>query len=490
MKDLLKRLTRMVIGYGAVQWAGPFLSLVFTPIITRALTPADYGVADYIASITAALATLALFAMPQAITTHYNDHPEEAQWPRQLVGTAFTITWISGFSFGILLIAGAPYLTTVVPILHDYTRLLQFVGATFAIGVTTLVLTTSAQMALRVRWGMVFSLITIVGTVAGNLLLIVVLRLGATGMVLVPILTGFCLWAAALAMMRHSIGRPRSSIARLLLRSGAVLFPSVVAVWVLQVSDRIFLAQVVDASALGYYAIANRMASLVAVVMGPISGAWTPLAMAVQYEANARAHFVSMARYLIAAVLVVALGIGLFATEILIVLTRPAYLPAAPYVGFLTYVYVFSTISGILTTGAYLGKQLASVTQAALAGAAAALALNVLLIPRWGIAGAVVATVVGYGLPQIVLYLVLQRRFPIQYPIGAILMALGVQFLLLSAGLLVPSVFFPLRIALKGALMAVMLGALVVTGLIKYGEVSQAPRLMAQAWRKFAARTG
>jgi O-antigen/teichoic acid export membrane protein len=113
-----------------------------------------------------------------------------------------------------------------------------------------------------------------------------------------------------------------------------------------------------------------------------------------------------------------------------------------------------------------------------------------LLIPRWGIAGAVAATVVGYGLPQIVLYLVLQRRFPIQYPIGAILIAMGVQFLLLSAGLLVPSVFFPVRVALKGMLMAVMLGALVATGLIKYGEVSQAPRLVAQAWRKFAARTG
>jgi hypothetical protein len=67
---------------------------------------------------------------------------------------------------------------------------------------------------------------------------------------------------------------------------------------------------------------------------------------------------------------------------------------------------------------------------------------------------------------------------------------MGVQFLLLSAGLLVPSVFFPVRVALKGMLMAVMLGALVATGLIKYGEVSQAPRLVAQAWRKFAARTG
>lgn len=43
MRDLLQRLAKMVAGYGAVQWAGPLLSLIFTPIITRILSVDDYG---------------------------------------------------------------------------------------------------------------------------------------------------------------------------------------------------------------------------------------------------------------------------------------------------------------------------------------------------------------------------------------------------------------------------------------------------------------
>ena len=46
--------------------------------------------------------------------------------------------------------------------------------------------------------------------------------------------------------------------------------------------------------------------------------------------------------------MLVSLGVGLFANEILIILTRPAYLPAAPYVGFLTLMYVFTVFGFIL----------------------------------------------------------------------------------------------------------------------------------------------
>ena len=33
MRETLKRLTKMTAGYGMVQWAGPIVSLIFTPII-------------------------------------------------------------------------------------------------------------------------------------------------------------------------------------------------------------------------------------------------------------------------------------------------------------------------------------------------------------------------------------------------------------------------------------------------------------------------
>ena len=474
MRELLKRLTRMVIGYGAVQWAGPFLSLIFTPIITRALSPGDYGVADYLLTVVSALSTLALFALPTALITHFNDRSEDIQWRRSITGSAYTIAALSGILFGVLLFVYAPLLTEIVPILGRYTDLVRLISVTFFFGLTGAILTSAAQAALRVRWGMIFSLVTIIGTFAGNVLFIVILRLGVTGMILTPIVTGLGVWVAGMILARKMIGAPSPRVMKILLRSGAILLPTMLAAWALQVSDRLFLGQHVNETELGYYAIANRMAGLVGVAMAPIYSAWTPLALAVQQQMGAVDRYISMSRYLIGAVLVVGLGIGLFANEILLVLTRPAYLPAAPYVGFLVYVHIFSGFGAVFSTGALIGKQLASVTGAVVAGALLNLLLNMLLIPRFGIGGATLATVIGYGVPQIILYWWLQRHYPIPYPMGRFLAALGIQFALQMVGVWVPAVAFPLRMAMKLGVFTILPIFLVVLGIITKFELLQA----------------
>lgn len=488
MRETLGRLTKLIIGYGAVQWAGPVLSLIFTPIITRFLLPSDYGVADYLLTLITALATVALFALPQAVTTHFNDQPEDLAWQRTVTGSGFTIALISGLVFGLLLFFAAPVLTANVPIIGEYTNLVRLIGLTFSFGMMSSILVAAAQSALRVRWGMVFSLTTICFTVVGNLLFIVALRLGVTGMILTPVMTGLAVWLATIILMRPMIGRPSASVSRMLLRSGSLLLPTMMAGWILQVSDRIILGQFVSATELGHYAIANRMAALVFVVMGPIYAAWTPLALASQHQEQAMARYVNVSRYLIAAVLVVGLGIGLFSTEILIILTRPAYLPAAPYVGFLAYMHIFSGFGTMLYTGALMGKKLGSVSVAVVVGALANIGLNLLVIPRFGIWGATAATMIGYGVPQAFLYFWLQRRFPIPYPMGRFMAALGIQFALQVVGLFVPAIAFPIRVALKIGIFAILPLSFIGLGMVTRQELSQMSGfLREQAQRQLAA---
>lgn len=473
MRETLGRLTKLIIGYGAVQWAGPVLSLIFTPIITRVLLPSDYGVADYLLTLITALATLALFALPQAVTTHFNDRPEDMAWQRTVTGSGFTIALISGVGFGLLLFFAAPILTANVPIISEYTDLIRFIALTLSFGMMASVLVAVAQSAMRVRWGMVFSLTTIGFTVIGNLLFIVVLRLGVTGMILTPIVGGLAVWCATILLMRPMIGRPSLVVAKTLLRSGALLLPTMMAGWILQVGDRVILGQFVSATELGHYAIANRMAGLVYVAMAPIYTAWTPLALASQHLEQAMERYVNVSRYLIAAVLLVGLGIGLFATEILIILTRPAYIPAAPYVGFLAYIHIFSGFGTMLYTGALMGKKLGSVSVAVVVGAIANVGLNFLLIPRYGIWGATAATMIGYGVPQAFLYIWLQMRFPIPYPMGRFMAALGIQFVLQMVGLFVPAIAFPVRIALKIGIFLILPLFFVGLGMVTRGELVQ-----------------
>ena len=142
--------------------------------------------------------------------------------------------------------------------------------------------------------------------------------------------------------------------------------------------------------------------------------AWTPLALSIQREPDAQQRYATVARSLIGVVLLGALALGLFSTEILLIFTRAPYLPASPYVGFLAYIHVFSGFSMVLYTSALARKQLKAISLSTLIGAVTNIVLNFALIPPYGVWGATIATAIGYGVPTVCLGL-LRKHYPVPY---------------------------------------------------------------------------
>ena len=475
----------MVVGYGAIQWAGPLLSFLLFPIITRVLDVSDYGTADVVLALSSGLATLAAFAQPQALSTHFNDHADP-DWKRRVISSALVVAICISLILGVGLLALAPILAQYYLQRPEYAWLLRVVGIALAFGACSTIVTAAAQAQLRVRWGMILSLVTVLTTVTSNVLLVLVLRVGAPGLVLTSILTGCAVSVAGLILLRNHIERPDPVVVRMLLVSGFAILPTLLSGWILQMADRFFLLRYLSGDVLqsmGYYATANRIASLLGVAMAPLYTAWTPLALSMQNEVDAKQRFANMSRYLIAIVLFAALVLGLFSTEMLLILARRTYLPAAPYVGFLAYVHVFSAFGTILATGALAAKQLKSLSGSVIAGAVVNLILNYLLIPQFGIWGATASTIISYSVPQILLYLWLKDRYPVPYPTGRLLAALAVQSILLIIGLALPPIYFPLRVLIKVVLLLLLVPALIGLNVITRFEVRQGWLFVRNQWQ-------
>ncbi|MBN1221232.1 MAG: oligosaccharide flippase family protein [Anaerolineae bacterium] len=462
----------MTIGYGTVQWAGPLLSFIFTPIITRILSPSDYGVADFALTVASALGVISLFAMPQTLMTHFNDQPNE-EWQRRLLGSVLTLALIIGIPIGLLIFLLAPSIAQHTYNNLNYAHLFQLIGGAVTFGVIMNILPTAAQAKLKIRWGMIFSATTIMATVIGNILFIIVLRLGATGIILTPVFTSISVSLVSLLVMHGLIGRPSLNLIKMLFYSGAVLFPTLIASWALLLIDRFFLINYVSTEALGYYAIAGKVASLLQVMIGPIVVVWTPLSLSFLSDPISRQRYAIMSRYFISVVLIGGLGLGLFAQEILRVFTRVAYLPAAPYVGFLAYIYVFSAISTVLYTNALADKRLKEISIATVIGAVVNIISNFILIPQYGVWGATVATLIGYGIPVVLLYFLLRKRFPIPYPIKKLTIAIVVQFCLLIVGLFLPQLTFSTLIIVKLLLVLCLPSSFLLLGLFTPFEIWQ-----------------
>ena len=473
MRQLLKTLTKMTVSYGAIQWLGPAITFIFTPILTRILTPSDYGVAEYVLSVVSAVNVLALLALPQALTTHFNDRPQDVEWQKSVTGSALTAVVLIGIPIGAIIFVFSGEIAGFGLQDEGYGFFFQLVGVTIVLGLCTNILIAAAQAALKVRWGLFFSSTTLGMTVLGNVVFIIILRLGALGLILVPVVTGLVLSAVTFVTTRSLIGKPDLTVMKTLVISGIFLLPSLVAVWMLQLSDRLILVHFVSTEALGHYSIANKIASLLAVFIGPVFVAWTPLMLAVKDTSSSKQQYADMARFLIALILFIALGLGLFANEILIILTRPAYLPAAPYVGFLTYIYILGAVGTILGTDAMGAKRLKELSGSVLFGAVVNLILNLFLIPPYGLWGATFATIVGYAIPQVIIYNHLKKQSHIPYETTKFLVAFAVQISLLVLGtLFLPSNFF-LRITVKLSLFLFLPISFLIIGVITKPEINQ-----------------
>jgi O-antigen/teichoic acid export membrane protein len=277
----------------------------------------------------------------------------------------------------------------------------------------------------------------------------------------------------ALVVMRPTLTRPDPAVMKVLLISGATLLPTFAAAWALNVADRLFLVRVVTTEQLGFYAIANKVASLLGVAMAPVYAAWTPLALSLPQTAENQQRMGVMSRYLVGAATIGGLGLGLFAQEILLVLGRTPYVPAAPYVGLLVYVHVISALGTVLYALAVGRKQLAAISGTVVAGALINVTLNFALIPRFGLWGATVATVVGYAIPQALLYARLRKGGDVPVPMTKIILAMGLAFAIYVVSLSLSALPGPAQIALKLMLLLIFPVGLVGIGIVTRYELRQ-----------------
>jgi O-antigen/teichoic acid export membrane protein len=336
------------------------------------------------------------------------------------------------------------------------------------------------RLRLAVRRANTLALAYIAGTIGLNVLFVVVLRWGVLGIqVAIVIVTLVLTGAGAALAWRDLWARPSWALARPLVRAGLPFVPASLSFWALAYVDRLILpAYAVALDNRGLYAIANKLASMLAIIIVPFQNAWGPLALAMRDDPAAPRTYAKVLTYFAVGALGLALMVGLFAREVLLVFTTPEYIGAAPYVGPLAYVAVANGAAVAISVGVYLARRTDLIGWTTLIGAAVNLLLNVLLIPRFGVWGAVWATALGYAAAPIALWIAAQRIHPLPFELPKIFVALAAQVALLLAGTLIQTGNLWLDAAAKLLLPLAYIGALVLLRVLEPYEVRALLRLL------------
>ncbi len=253
------------------------------------------------------------------------------------------------------------------------------------------------------------SLLQSVGAAAASLLLVALVAPTATVFVLGQLLLQIAAVVLALGLAPPALLRVRDApLAREALAYGLPLVPAVLCTFVLAAADRLVVQAQLGQTAVARYQVAYNVGDMPMILLGVLATAWLPRIFALGV-ASERAAVIAASRdglYRVLAPVIVGLSVG--APLVLRVWAPPEYRPDG-----LLLVTALVVVTAVPYTAvlALTRALLAEADTAAIAGttavaAGANIVLNIVLVPRVGLAGAAAATFLSY----VVLHAVLVPR--------------------------------------------------------------------------------
>jgi O-antigen/teichoic acid export membrane protein len=199
-------------------------------------------------------------------------------------------------------------------------------------------------------------------------------------------------------------------------RFGMPLVPSQLALWALAFSDRFFIAKFKGQTDVGHYSVGVRIASASLLLLAAFRLAWPAFAYSIEDEDEAKRTYGYVLTYLLFVSCWLAVILGLLAPWLVRVLTgRPEFYAGARVVPVLA--FSVAALGGYTVVAIGLGRARKTQFNWVVTGAAAVIdvALNLVLVPKFGIIGAAISGAAAYTSMFVFMSLYSVRVYPIPY---------------------------------------------------------------------------
>ena len=430
----LKRLARHSAIYGLGGLVSRILAVLLLPLYTRYLSPSDYGKVETLIALSTVLGIALRVGIHSAFFRFYFDSADPAA-RRVVVRTCF---W---FTMGMAtagLLAGLVLAGPISDALFGSSEEAGLVRASFVglwAGMNYEQITSLFRVEERSTAFVSASLVNIFATVGATLLLVVALDKGPIGVIVGNFAGTLLVYLVLLAYRREQLGLEFDrGLLREMNRFGVPLVPTALFLWVTNFSDRLFLVHLADTREVGLYSVGVRIASAMVLMLTAFRLAWPAFAYSIEDDAVARRTYAFVLTYVVLVTTWVATALALLSPWIVRWIAAPAFESSSRVVGPLA----FSTVAfaGYIVVAIGVGRAKRTQFNWVVTGAAAAIniALNLALIPPYGMLGAAIATIAAYATMLAGMVWWSQRIYPVPYQWRRVLTAAATGIALVVVG--------------------------------------------------------
>jgi O-antigen/teichoic acid export membrane protein len=453
---------RGVLGYLPVNIVQGVVGLLTIVVFTRVLDPRQYG--DYALALSVVMVVhTALFTWLEAAMARFQPAEAATGSVANHFATLYR-TW--GMLAAALVVVGGGALALWPMAASLKIALATGLGGTLFKGLGRLA-QEHRRAAGRVKEAALLDIVITAGGFAAGALLAVAGLGGAAPLTGLGLAFMVCLvWVLPSELKLARGGRLELARIKTYAHYGLPLAASLILGLILGTVDRFLIAAFMDASAVGVYhagySLANRTLDVIFIWLGSAAG---PAAIAA-LEFGGRPALDKTAReqssFMLLVTIPAAVGLALVAKPLAGLLVGEALRDGAARVT--PWIAASGLFAGITTYYFHTAFTLAKATRLMLLAmtvpAAANIVLNVLLIPRFGLTGAVIATTVSYGLGLVASAAIGRRAIALPIPWDTLIRAGLASAVMAVAVSLIPDFGGLLELALKAGVGALVYGAL------------------------------
>ena len=411
--------------YSSGSIATSAVGFILLPIYTSYLSPADYGILELLNVSATLIILFAKCGLQHGFLRHLQvEYKDDEQAQRVAYSTVFYYNALTSGLICLLLISIAEDINLLAFPGEDYTYLIQLTlvrAFLFALpGFSLTLWQTQLRSALlsSVNLGR-FAL-----NLGLNIYFIVFAGLGLAGVVWGSLVTSIIFCVAVLGFslkyLRFAFEWPKL---KSMLAYGAPLMANALFSLSIIYSDRYFLQWLSNTHELGLYALSFKISMVLSsAVLDPFWMVWPNFYFTLSKEPNGAGD---IARYSTSALLGVA-GIAVvlssFCRPMIEIMAKPPFWPAYLVAPILIWSIVLRFGAELFSVSLHIKKRTDMVAIFSAVALVSNMALNLILIPRWGAVGAAAASCGAHILLGAVWYLMSHRHFPIPFEIGKLIL--------------------------------------------------------------------
>lgn len=412
LRPQLARLGKNMLIYGVGGFLNRFVGFLLLPIFTAYLSPSDYGISSILSWIAFLVTPIFSLGLGAAIAPCYfeGNNPERKEIT---VRTAFSLLLISSGLLAIIGIGFAKPISSLAFKTSEYHDLVAMTLLSTSLSLLSIPSTLYLQLEERAKLFVTLTFLVTLGSVASSLILVVAFGRGIRGWVEAALI-GQAI--NVILFLLPTIGKVAFRfcfiLSRDLLKLSAPLIPSFAFAFILQHGNRYIIQWFDGLESLGVYTVGFNLGLAMSLAVSAFQTAWLPFFMSfVEKREEARLLFGRILTYYVFAFGAVTILFFIGAKPMVMLLTQPAFHEAYKVIGLSASAQFLAGMFSVLLPGLYFAKEVGYVSLIQAIASLAALGLNLILIPAYGLLGAAISLALGFlGMALLTLLWNFRRR--------------------------------------------------------------------------------